>query len=274
MRAVLVYTGPGAGARSVQSAVDALAASLPGARVGTLNLQAVRTRAWHANTAALVLPGGADAPYARDLVGDGNASIREYVEGGGSFIGLCAGSYYGAAAISFEPGTPLAVEARRELAFFPGRALGAAAPGFEYATEAGAVAARLRWRRPGADSWAGAALDYCNGGPVFVGADGGPVPDEGEGYSVLARYDLPPPPPSSSAAAHAAAAGGVAAVACAVGAGVAVLCGTHPELAPAARWLPDALELAAVLDGDPVRMDWWESLLDAARLGALRGAGG
>lgn len=273
MRAVLVYTGPGAGSRSVASAVDALTVALPGASVGTLNLAAAKTRSWHARAAALVMPGGADLPYARDLAGAGNASIRAFVEEGGAYLGLCAGAFFGASYLSFEPGTPLEVEGRRELAFFPGRALGAAAPGFDYGSESGAVAARLRWRRPGSDSWSGTALDYCNGGPVFVAADGGAVPDEGDGFSVLARYELPPPPPCSSPAAAAAAAGGVAAVACVVGAGVAVLCGTHPELAPVARWLPDAPALAAALDGDAGRVEWWGSLLDAARLSGLRERG-
>jgi len=35
--------------------------------------------------------------------------IREYVEQGGMYLGLCAGGYYGAQKVEFEVGTPLEV---------------------------------------------------------------------------------------------------------------------------------------------------------------------
>jgi glutamine amidotransferase-like uncharacterized protein len=58
------------------------------------------------------------------------ACVRaEFVQGGGSYLGLCAGAYYGCARVVFEPGTPLEVVGDRELAFFPGIARGAAFPG-------------------------------------------------------------------------------------------------------------------------------------------------
>jgi len=39
----------------------------------------------------------------------GNKLIREYVEQGGMYLGLCAGGYYGAQKVEFEVGTPLEV---------------------------------------------------------------------------------------------------------------------------------------------------------------------
>ena len=53
----------------------------------------------------------------------------DYVKSGGSYLGLCAGAYYGCARVVFEPGTPLEVVGGRELQFFPGTARGAAFPG-------------------------------------------------------------------------------------------------------------------------------------------------
>lgn len=53
----------------------------------------------------------------------------EYVEGGGSYLGLCAGAYYGCSSVEFEPGSSMEVSGDRELAFFPGAAIGAAYPG-------------------------------------------------------------------------------------------------------------------------------------------------
>ena len=357
---IYVYTGKGAGTRSALSAARALSLSLPLADVRTLSASALLEGSWSspssssspspiAAAVALVMPGGADLPYCADLNGRGNEIIRLFVkEGGGSYLGLCAGGYYGSSRVEFElESEVLCVEGERELAFFPGVALGAAVPGFRYETEAGAAATRLLWRRSRTESGGKAGeeeeredwnecLDYCNGGPVFVlrGEEGKDekqrscrrVPDEievaGVAVEVLARYEensssSPSPSSSSSPAVAAASEGGAAAVRCRVGRGVAVLCGTHPELRPTSEWLLPPLsassfpsgeqdrggggeeekknksstgtataavlaaeentkvsELVSVLD-DPAasaeRGAYWESLLDAAGLGGLRG---
>ena len=273
----VVYAGPGAGTRSALSAISALNAALgPAVTVTTVTRPAALAGAdWHAGTAAIVFPGGADSPYARDLAGPPNASIRAYCEAGGAYIGLCAGAYYGCASLDFEPGTPLAVAGDRELAFFHGRALGAAVPGFAYETEAGAAAVTLAWRRHDDREGEGggwrAAVDYCNGGPVFVAPDGARLPDADpvRGVTVLARYaggvvDAG----DASPAVAAAAAGGAAALRCAVGDGVAVLCGTHPELTPAGRWLEGAPAglVGALEGGEAGRGAFWGGLLEAAGL--------
>jgi hypothetical protein len=230
-------------------------------------------------------------------------------------LGLCAGAYYLSSRVEFDAGVLLLADddpagsprpaappvvGDRELALFPGVARGAAFPGFDYATERGAVAAPLSFRVPSTTAttpgssapasfrWVSAS-DYCNGGPFFVpyGPEG--VGGNGDGsngsndenddpwpferdprFEVLARYkevrhpqarseravlgpteeqrlaaaeaaagaaaaaattaaSPPPPPPPCPAR------GPLAAVRVAVGAGCAVLCATHPELAPA--WL-------------------------------------
>jgi biotin--protein ligase len=223
--------------------------------VGILGADALLAGDWAARCALLVMPGGADLPYCRRLAGRGNALISDFVAAGGGYLGLCAGAYYAAARVDFEPGTLLEVAGPRELAFFGGTARGAAFRGFDYASEAGAVAAALSFAvdpslipllaagggasagggrgstsaRPAAVPPAGSAtgsgdsgllwvdtLDYSNGGPVFA-------PDAGARFRVLARY------------AGAGRAGEIAAVRCTAGAGAAVLCGTHPELPDA--WL-------------------------------------
>lgn len=100
---------------------------------------------WQAECLALVMPGGADLPYCRRLNGRGNEIIRGmknhlqhsesihacgaatqkaemslvmqwhksmrvlsgsgYVEGGGAYIGLCAGAYYASSYVEFAIGT-------------------------------------------------------------------------------------------------------------------------------------------------------------------------
>lgn len=167
--------------------------------------------------------------------------------------------------------------------------------GFDYQTEAGAVAAEVTFKVPTGlqallsqqqhqqqcwettrqgsadhlsdptlDTWAGqtvlTAYDYCNGGPFFSQLDGSSDVEQLPGVTILARYCQQPDiashvalqqhgsNPSCSAADQdtqqqqnqqqpagllTAAPGGasrVAAVRCRVGQGVAILCGTHPEL--------------------------------------------
>jgi hypothetical protein len=157
------------------------------------------------------------------------------------------------------------------------------AAGFDYLTEAGAVAAQVEFSVPqqlsslldqqdrSSSSSSGmtagqqkddsrwvTAFDYSNGGPVLLAADGSPDLEQLPAVTVLARYGQLPP---SAAAALAqpghqqqvqqrqSAAGRVAAVRCAVGKGVAVLCGTHPELGP--EWLDPCGESNAAQGPQP-----------------------
>ncbi len=46
-------------------------------------------------TAAFFLPGASEANYDNKLGADNIARLRKYVEDGGSFMGICAGAYYG-----------------------------------------------------------------------------------------------------------------------------------------------------------------------------------
>lgn len=240
--------------------------------VSTLTAAELLDGSWTSKAALLVMPGGADLPYCNRLNSRGNTIIQGFVRSGGSYLGLCAGAYYACSRVQFEQGSRLQVVGDRELAFFPGIACGAAYPGFDYQTEAGAVAADVQFAVPPAlaeqlqpysstllqqdshSSWC-FTHDYSNGGPFFVTQDMQLDLSQLPGVQVLARYcalpdrhgftfsrqqqvlqqqgELQPPPGvhhNGEAGAQAA-----AAVRCSVGSGVAVLCGTHPELEP--RWL-------------------------------------
>ncbi|GBF97976.1 hypothetical protein Rsub_10650 [Raphidocelis subcapitata] len=170
-RAVAVYRGEGAGWRSVQSTVSSLSRLLPPARfeVGTLCARELLAGGWQARTALLVMPGGADLPYCKHLNGAGNALVRDFVAGGGSYLGLCAGAYYAASRVEFEAGGAMGVVGRRELRFFPGAARGAVVAGFDYQTERGAAAVRLRHvAREELQRWAAAEAGAaaCAEGPA------------------------------------------------------------------------------------------------------------
>jgi biotin---protein ligase len=242
-----VYSGPGAGTRSVLSAVDGLRGALDPTLVSveTLGPGQLLEGSWRDSCRLLVMPGGADLPYCAQLNGPGNELLRSFVERGGAYLGLCAGAYYACGAVEFEVGSHLEVCGPRELAFFPGIARGGIFPNFHYANESGAVAASIRFRNrdvtasgssqgshtidKGNAAWE-RCKDYVNGGPGFIG----PVArrdqdswlrDEDaaaiDGVEVLAEFIE-----------HG---GAAAALLCHVGNGRAVLCSSHPELD--ASWL-------------------------------------
>lgn len=78
------------------------------------------------NRHTLFMPGGADLFLCEKLNGEGNARIREFVEQGGRYIGICSGSYYACAEIDFGSNWPNedTIKGPRELAFYPGKATG------------------------------------------------------------------------------------------------------------------------------------------------------
>lgn len=71
----------------------------------------------------LIVPGGADLPYVKKLNGIGNDIIRKFISRGNIYVGICAGGYYGARRIEFA-GEGYEIHGDRELAFFPGTAIG------------------------------------------------------------------------------------------------------------------------------------------------------
>lgn len=71
-----------------------------------------------------IMPGGADLPYCAKLNGAGNKIIRSFVEGGGTYLGVCAGAYYGCQHVAFHKGRPDEICGERELAFVEATAQG------------------------------------------------------------------------------------------------------------------------------------------------------
>lgn len=195
----VVYADKGAGRRSVATLVAALRDH--GLTVRTILADEVVAGGWEHGCDLFAMPGGADQPYCALLNGRGNARIRAFVAGGGSFLGVCAGGYYGSASCEFELGSELQVTGARELAFFPGIARGAAFPGFVYAKETGSRAAELvlpssereRAASPNfrdASATMNSCMVYVNGGCGFLAEDG-TAADSVPGCEVLAWFADP-----------------------------------------------------------------------------------
>jgi biotin---protein ligase len=207
-KTIVVYDDAGVASGAFQQLLLALQhPSLAVYSLESVNRRFFLTPQWEKGTALVVFPGGRDLPYLDALQGEANRRITTFVEGGGRFLGICAGAYYASQSIVFAQGSELEIVGRRELAFFPGRAIGPAysAP-FCYEGEEGARVASIVWE-------GGISSLYFNGGCLFENAENYPS------IQVIARYhDLPHKP--------------AAAVYCPRGRGAALLSGVHPEYAP------------------------------------------
>lgn len=212
-------TGTGAASESTRHCIFSLRQLLsPNYAVIPISETLLLKEPWPQTCALLVFPGGADLGYCRVLNGEGNRRISDYVRRGGSYLGFCAGGYYGSKKCEFEVGNqPMEVIGSRELAFFPGVCRGAAIKGFDYHSEKGAKAVSLKINKSalGPDAPERTA-SYFNGGGVFVDAS-----MLGSKVEVLAKYEDELDVDGGE--------GKAAVVLCAVGNGKAIVTGPHPE---------------------------------------------
>lgn len=251
MKRILVYTDGGNGASlsyvamtlaSLKKVVSNIQEHSKPQRahfmVDTITPEELLRDNWTRSCSLVVMPGGRDLPYVAKLRGLGNQKIKDFVHNGGSYLGLCAGGYYGAATVEFAKGDPvLEVIGSRELNFYPGVARGPVFPGFQYKSNVGGKACSVRLT-PQAISLVRATFPdesgkpavawepdsnvvarfYINGGCSFVIPDTRAPAGAHPVVDVLAEYQ--------GADGHE---GFAAVVKCRVGRGVAVLSGVHFE---------------------------------------------
>ncbi|MDJ0652349.1 MAG: BPL-N domain-containing protein [Simkaniaceae bacterium] len=202
---ILVYGGQGVSAFSLSETLRALREFSD--EVAVIDPLFLKENAWEKDTKLIVFPGGRDILYNRNLKGKGTTKIRRFVERGGSYLGICAGAYFGAHEVIFEKGTALEVHEKRDLNFFPGTAFGTLYPHapFSYASEAGTHPSEIFFEEQSLHL-------YYNGGCAFKEAQ------KFSTVKVLASYlDAQDQP---------------AVIHCAVGNGNVVLSGVHFEISP------------------------------------------
>lgn len=238
----MIYTDGGEGASfqcvamamdSLKSALKSLASSLPGGPyvVDTTTTAEIRSGEWMASCCLLVMPGGRDLPYVKELAGQGNDYIRQFVLEGGSYLGLCAGAYYACKRVEFAVGDPtMEVVGPRELAFFPGIGRGPVFPGYDYKSNRGARAASVTLEPAGEkivqETYPTPISPtifplYYNGGCNFVPFDDHPSTQ----FEVLATYTGKNAGSTVSGSENLS-----AIVSCKCGKGKAVLTGVHFEV--------------------------------------------
>jgi len=214
-KCVCLYTGAGAVlARGVEIALDRLA--MPYRQVGEQDIRKGRLE----DCSLLIVPGGYTARYVDALGEEGFEHIREFVAGGGGYIGICAGAYIAARNVEV-PGRPPGlgiIEVRNERK---------AGRGLRTITIAKPEHPMVKGYEGEIDIW------YQNG----------PMMEAGEGVETLAVYEK-----------------GSAAIVCAIyGEGKVVIFSPHPEgsleggvdpeMAGTLNLLENAVEFASQSEG-------------------------
>lgn len=176
---IYVYNDEGVSAESLKQLLHTLKSSTANQyKIRTINAKQVINGHWTQHAVLFVLPGGADIPYTKKLAGKGNRVIKRFVQNGGRYLGVCAGSYYASSYVEFDKGGAFEVLGKRELAFFPGKAIGPILATYDYKTNSGARAASIEMHL---DSVHDVTL-YYNGGNFFEHAENYP------NITVLGRY--------------------------------------------------------------------------------------
>lgn len=206
---VVVYAGQGTSRPEVVTSFLQVVLRGKATVVHARTLSEVKDALSSSNARLFVVPGGADLPYCNELNGEGTRAIKAFVQSGrGSYLGICAGAYFGSAKCEFAVGTNLEVVGDRELSFFKGTACGPHLRPYSYTDNSGCEATGIF--REG-DERGNQLFVYMNGGCAFHGAS------EVEDVIVLYRYTATNAP---------------AIVSTRVGAGVAILSGVHFEVGP------------------------------------------
>ncbi|MGL6187459.1 MAG: BPL-N domain-containing protein [Holosporales bacterium] len=178
---VFIYKGPGASRASIQHLKESLSLFLPPETLAFLSPRELLRGEWREHAHLLAMPGGRDLPYVKYLHGQGTEMIRQFVEKGGSYLGICAGAYFAAKEILFDQGPPhQPITGERALSFFEGRVQGPLFSPYDPNSFLGMRAVSLKWNK--AYPWAGEGVFVMNGGGFFEAAD--QIPE----IEILASY--------------------------------------------------------------------------------------
>ncbi|KAI8783943.1 biotin--protein ligase [Biomphalaria glabrata] len=165
------------------------------------------------SAALLTFGSGYTTGFVNGLGAKGMQNLRDFVLGGGSYLGLGAGGYFGCDYIEFDKNGPLEKMAERELRFYPGIGRGPVYPGFQYGSNKGLHAANITFSTGNFTATFSSMID---GGGAFYPSDPPKLGSPVTSWTKIAIYtDITDQP--------------TAIVKMEVGSGCAVLSGVHLE---------------------------------------------
>ena len=123
---IYVFDGYGVDGRSLTDSLKRVTQKDPGIEIRIITAAELKRmdRIDPDRVIAFFLPGGAKPQYDVQIGERCFALIRDYVEKGGSFYGICAGAYYASKEFEYRPGTPGYRRKKPGLEFFNGLARG------------------------------------------------------------------------------------------------------------------------------------------------------
>ncbi|NGX32818.1 MAG: hypothetical protein K1060chlam4_00871, partial [Candidatus Anoxychlamydiales bacterium] len=165
---IRIYSDRGASLFSLKCLINEL--SLLKLDIDIISAKQVIEDDWQDTTSIFVMPGGRDLMYLRKLKSEGCAKIKEFVENGGSYLGICAGAYFGAETVEFEKGNALEVLGKRDLNFVKAKAIGPAykETKFSYKNHEGSKAALVEYE---SKDFRCLSSIYFKGGCYFEGEE-------------------------------------------------------------------------------------------------------
>lgn len=125
---VRIYAGDGVARDSLEDFQMALGEY----NTSEISAEELRSTEWMNTCKLLVLPGGRDLPYCKDLHGKAVENIQAFLNNGGAFIATCAGAYFASSHVEFAKGTEIEVIGDRELSIFSGTSIGPYFKDFNY----------------------------------------------------------------------------------------------------------------------------------------------
>jgi glutamine amidotransferase-like uncharacterized protein len=176
---IYIYHDEGVSEESLNQTILAFKNLQKKYNVTTINSEQVKAGIWTENAILFIIPGGADLPYVKKLNGKGNDIIKKYVMGGGSFLGICAGAFYGSSYVEFDKNGPLEVLGNRELGFFKGKSIGPILAPYDYKTQSSSRAATIYTTLSNIPE----AVVFYNGGGFFEHAN------QYQNTEIIANYE-------------------------------------------------------------------------------------
>ncbi|XP_005102561.1 uncharacterized protein TC_0305 [Aplysia californica] len=145
---ILIYNGKGSGAESAYLLLEALRQSLKKGRydIRYVSPKEIIEGSWVARCRLIAFGGGYDRGFIQALGTEGTRNIKEFVQNGGSYLGLCAGAYFACDYIEFDKNGPLEVVGKRDLNFYPGDSIGPAFSGFCYNSKKGVHPVPIKYK--------------------------------------------------------------------------------------------------------------------------------
>jgi glutamine amidotransferase-like uncharacterized protein len=192
-----------------QTCIKSLEALLGHHEIIKVNAEDIMSGAAFENLYALIMPGGADLPYCEKLTEPALQNIRDYIENGGNYIGICAGAYFACTAIEYNKGQTDEICGPRALGLVNAIAYGShpqLAPYYDDTINTASVVNLI-------DQFGVPTHSFYHGGPAFALND----PD----VRVVTQYaEIDNVPP--------------AVITKQIGAGNVLLVGVHPEMTESA----------------------------------------